>query len=675
MMDIGELEEGSLTPRGLCGLTNIGNTCYMNSALQALSNCSQLTTYFLMCKNILKFPEDGRMTVGKCYRNLLIDLWDKRRPKHLTPCALLRAIRIHNSTFRGYAQQDTQEFLRCLMDRLHEELKRPVLEISDIEPDRTDEDDIILKKQKLLGGNSSSDDSPTDIDHTAPTTTNTMSLTRQNKPNSSNNLGKLNPTESKHRKDQSRTEPSKKIPNKQIKFRSVITIIFDGRLLSSVQCLTCNRISNTVETYQDLSIPIPTKEDLNRMHTQAIFSCSPGVYNDTGWLSYLWDWVKSWFIGPDIQLQDCLAAFFTHDELKGDNMYSCGKCKKLRNGIKYSRVHMLPEVLCIHLKRFRHELYFSSKISTYISFPLYDLDMQPFISKDCARSKVSTKYDLCAVISHFGSVGGGHYIAYAKNCVDNKWYEFNDSFVTEVSETTVANAEAYVLFYSLKDPEADNFRKEINSQLHNQQNLNDSCYITKEWFVRFSSCVQPGPISNGDILCKHGFVGLESYENINELVEKIPKHIYKSLVDRFGGGPELLSLDVCHHCKAMSVRKDEELDKFTKLHEAFQENENKYVNHISMKWYDAWYSFVTGKQEEPPGPIDNSDLVEDNSNSTTTTTTTNTKTSTSSSSSSSKDDASYGCISQPTWQYFHSIYGGGPEIVIGKSVAKETEEK
>ena len=36
----------------------------------------------------------------------------------------------------------------------------------------------------------------------------------------------------------------------------------------------------------------------------------------------------SWFWGPVITLQDCLGAFFSADDLKGDNMYSCEKCKK-----------------------------------------------------------------------------------------------------------------------------------------------------------------------------------------------------------------------------------------------------------------------------------------------------------------------------------------------------------
>lgn len=44
-------------------------------------------------------------------------------------------------------------------------------------------------------------------------------------------------------------------------------------------------------------------------------------------------------------------------------------------------------------------------------------------------------------------IPGGHYIAYCRNDVNNLWYEFDDQSVTEVSESCVQNAEAYVLFY------------------------------------------------------------------------------------------------------------------------------------------------------------------------------------------------------------------------------------
>ena len=43
---------------------------------------------------------------------------------------------------------------------------------------------------------------------------------------------------------------------------------------------------------------------------------------------------------------------------------------------------LIIQVLCIHLKRFRFDAYFSSKISRHIAFPIHSLDMHSYI-KDC----------------------------------------------------------------------------------------------------------------------------------------------------------------------------------------------------------------------------------------------------------------------------------------------------
>lgn len=139
--------------------------------------------------------------------------------------------------------------------------------------------------------------------------------------------------------------------------------MFDGKLLSSVQCLTCDRISSRVETFQDLSLPIPSRDHLVILHgckpglngsaepvkmagshCSAIFLVAGTVYSNIilpmqeGWLAWMFSWLRSWFYGPAVSLHDCLAAFFSTDELKGDNMYSCERCCKLRNGIKFSKV-------------------------------------------------------------------------------------------------------------------------------------------------------------------------------------------------------------------------------------------------------------------------------------------------------------------------------------------------
>ena len=66
------------------------------------------------------------------------------------------------------------------------------------------------------------------------------------------------------------------------RYRSIITDIFDGALVSSVKCLTCDTVSKTAETFQDLSLPIPTPEAVGTVQSQG-----------QGWGSWVWEWVAS----------------------------------------------------------------------------------------------------------------------------------------------------------------------------------------------------------------------------------------------------------------------------------------------------------------------------------------------------------------------------------------------
>jgi ubiquitin carboxyl-terminal hydrolase 20/33 len=50
--------------------------------------------------------------------------------------------------------------------------------------------------------------------------------------------------------------------SKTIFSSSIISSIFDGKIQSQIECLTCNRRSTTIETFQDLSLPIPSREQL-----------------------------------------------------------------------------------------------------------------------------------------------------------------------------------------------------------------------------------------------------------------------------------------------------------------------------------------------------------------------------------------------------------------------------
>lgn len=59
------------------------------------------------------------------------------------------------------------------------------------------------------------------------------------------------------------------------------------------------------------------------------------------------------------------------------------------------RLVWIFQVLCIHLKRFRHEMYHSSKISNYVSFPVNDLDLKSFLDQgECTVFITSTAQPL-----------------------------------------------------------------------------------------------------------------------------------------------------------------------------------------------------------------------------------------------------------------------------------------
>ncbi|XP_006104835.1 ubiquitin carboxyl-terminal hydrolase 20 [Myotis lucifugus] len=762
-----ESEDDDLKPRGLTGMKNLGNSCYMNAALQALSNCPPLTQFFLECGGLVR--TDKKPALCKSYQKLVSEVWHRKRPSYVVPTSLSHGIKLVNPMFRGYAQQDTQEFLRCLMDQLHEELKEPVVAVaaalteardSDLsDSDEKREGDRSPSEDEFLSCDSSSDrgegggqgrgeggsaeaelligdeagraisekermkdrkfswgqqrTSSEQVDEDADVDTALAALdprppeAQPPSPRSASPCRTPEPDNEAHMRSASRpcspvhhheghtklaSSPPRASPvrmgpayvlkkaqgpstgsrrRKEQRYRSVISDIFDGSILSLVQCLTCDRVSTTVETFQDLSLPIPGKEDLAKLHS-AIYQnapAKPGSCGDSyaaqGWLAFIMEYIRrfvvsctpSWFWGPVITLEDCLAAFFAADELKGDNMYSCERCKKLRNGVKYCKVLRLPEILCIHLKRFRHEVMYSFKISSHVSFPLEGLDLRPFLAKECT-SQITT-YDLLSVICHHGTAGSGHYIAYCQNVINGQWYEFDDQYVTEVHETVVQSSEAYVLFYRKSSEEAVRERQQVVSLAAMREPSLLRFYVSREWLNKFNTFAEPGPITNHTFLCSHGGIPPNKYHYIDDLVVILPQNVWEHLYSRFGGGPAVNHLYVCSICQveieALAKRRRIEIDTFIKLNKAFQAEESPGVIYcISMHWFREWEAFVKGKDNEPPGPIDNSRIAQVKG----------------SGHIQLKPGADYGQISEETWAYLHSLYGGGPEIAIRQSVAQ-----
>ena len=187
---------------GRVGLGNMGNTCYMNSALQCLSNTEDLTKYFLYLSFKTEINNASSLSskglISKAYYNLIDSLWNEPNDK-IVPKSFRITFCKKTGLFLNNEQQDSQEFLIGLLDNLHEDLNR------------------ITNKQY-------------------------MELEEQ-------------------RKNETDEEASQRWW-KYYKSRenSIIVDLFQGQYKSTIKCLKCGKTSTSYDTYMSLGLPIPTQK-------------------------------------------------------------------------------------------------------------------------------------------------------------------------------------------------------------------------------------------------------------------------------------------------------------------------------------------------------------------------------------------------------------------------------
>ncbi|XP_061538015.1 ubiquitin carboxyl-terminal hydrolase 2a isoform X2 [Phycodurus eques] len=337
----------SKSAQGLVGLKNLGNTCFMNSILQCLSNTHSLRDYCLHNSHRRDLNNNSRTNTALMeeFAKLIQTMWSSTSSEAVSPSEFKTQIQRYAPRFVGYNQQDAQEFLRFLLDGLHNEVNRVT-----VRPRGTVED----------------------FDHL--------------------------PNE----------EKGKRMWSKYLEREdSKIVDLFVGQLKSSLTCSHCGFCSTVFDPFWDLSLPI----------------------------------AKGY---GEVSLMDCMRLFTKEDVLDGDEKPTCYKCKARRRCTKKFTIQKFPKILVLHLKRFS-EARRTSKLSTFVNFPLKDLDLREFASEN----SINAVYNLYAVSNHSGTTMGGHYTAYCRNPTSGEWYTFNDSRVTPMSSSQVRSSDGYVLFYEL----------------------------------------------------------------------------------------------------------------------------------------------------------------------------------------------------------------------------------
>lgn len=107
---------------GLRGLINLGNTCFMNTIVQALTHTPLLRDYFLADRHICQFQDDPSMCLVCEMSRLFQEFYSGKSTPHI-PFRLLHLVWTHARHLAGYEQQDAHEFFIATLDVLHRHCK------------------------------------------------------------------------------------------------------------------------------------------------------------------------------------------------------------------------------------------------------------------------------------------------------------------------------------------------------------------------------------------------------------------------------------------------------------------------------------------------------------------------------------------------------------------------
>lgn len=421
--------ETSRFPIKPVGLSNLGNTCYMNSALQCLAHTKPLTQFFLdgLAQDSSDYSKSTDIewnsfyiigTVTGAYADLLRNLWlpEKTssyyysfRPTHIKEILGLKAPR-----FATWEQQDTQEFLIFLLDEIHQELK---------EKNNNGSNNII---EVLFFGKIQSIITCLDCQHQEkminPNCFLSLPIVQQERQFVVTFISKYGSNE---------TVLIKTPENGHVKN------LVESFVETTYHYLTSNVAVMANDEYLDFEMP------LNQLSTTEVIFIEKDGFSSS--LSFNRFDKRS----KKLTLEGCLREFCSVERLEDSWLCQHEKCKKNTRATKQLQLYSLPTILIVQFKRFTHENGLRQKIDTFVDYPINGLDLSDFLS-----SSEKVIYDLFAVSNHIGSIYGGHYTACARHEINGKseWYKFDDSYVSSFCcDNDIVSSDAYLLFYIKRD--------------------------------------------------------------------------------------------------------------------------------------------------------------------------------------------------------------------------------
>lgn len=213
---------------------------------------------------------------------------------------------------------------------------------------------------------------------------------------------------------------------------SKIIELFYGQYTCSTQCTECNYTSFNYDPFLILPLSFDNSSEypIRNTNTTENTTKKPNINTNTTDNPNGSNPNKN----REVTLEDLIEYYISGEILDEEESWNCKKCKKKVTTKRKIRISKSPKNLIIHLKRFNTEIIgnkiYLKKNNTYVDYP------ETF-------TKFNSTYKLYSTICHSGNLNSGHY--YTFNKINNKWYLFNDS---HISQKDLIKESSYLLFYS-----------------------------------------------------------------------------------------------------------------------------------------------------------------------------------------------------------------------------------
>uniref|UniRef100_A0A8B9NUH8 Ubiquitin carboxyl-terminal hydrolase n=1 Tax=Apteryx owenii TaxID=8824 RepID=A0A8B9NUH8_APTOW len=442
----------SKSETGKIGLINLGNTCYMNSIIQSLFMASDFR------HSVLNLTEGNSQPLMTKLQWLFAFLEHSQRPA-ISPESFLSAS--WPPWFTPGAQQDCSEYLKYLLDRLHEEektgkriyqkLKESSLMSQAIEQHYLNKTLI----EKMFGGK-------------MMTKIRCLKcLNVSSREEAFTDLSLAFPPPDRHVLS---TGSTSVLPVEEIGPQFIEPPGNPSQIMGSPRI---QRKPHESGDHAAHLVPVETL-GFREPGDQATPLSSDAVGMDSAKDPLLAFGEQTCGPKDSRSVPDLINYFLSPERLTAENKYHCEKCASLQDAEKVSELTEGPHYLILTLLRFSFDprTMKRKKILDNVSIPLVLKLAAP------GSSFVSVMYDLCSVVVHSGiSSESGHYYCYSRECSDTithgqprdgvqkpasdkqldfeiQWYLFNDTRVSFSSFESVSNVTsffpkdtAYVLFY------------------------------------------------------------------------------------------------------------------------------------------------------------------------------------------------------------------------------------